>query len=437
MITLDRIGKRYCLGSGQGGLRTTLTHLPRALAMRGAREEPNVQYLWALRDVSFNVRPGETLGIVGRNGAGKTTILKVLSRITQPTEGKMAIEGRIGALIELGAGFHPDLTGLENVYLYGTILGLTRREVDRRLDSIVEFSELSAFMDTPVKRYSSGMYARLAFSVAAHIDPDVLLIDEVLSVGDINFQQKCLDFIHSFVRGGKTTLFISHNHYAVEQLCQQLVWMDHGHVMMIGEPSRVLDQYLRFLDEDSVTEADDDPNSKGTRLQVVGVSLTDTSGRTRDTYEVGEDVVVNVEYDAPEGVESPRFCIWVSSSMAPNPLFAANMVVDGTSLGTLHGRGSFRCVFKHIPLMPRLYHVWIEAWGAERADVLVKWQRWAKFRVVDPVLARDIEGRRGALYFVNAHGPIKVDYEWCGLASGAADRSSNGRPECALDNCIS
>ena len=385
-----------------------------------------------LRDISFSVAPGETLGIVGRNGAGKTTILKILSRITQPTSGTISIDGRVGALIELGAGFHPDLTGLENIYLYGTILGLSRRDVDHKLKSIVDFSELDTFMDTPVKRYSSGMYARLAFSVAAHIDPDVLLIDEVLSVGDSNFQQKCLDFIHSFVKGGKTTVFISHNHYAVEQLCQRLVWLDHGRMMLVGDPGQVLEQYLAFLEDNAADDAAD-PVAKAGHFRILSVRVSDPSGQPCDTFTTGDDVLVTVEYDAPEPVDSPRFCVWVSNTMAPNPLFAANMVVDGTSVGTLHGRGSFQCVFRRLPLMPRLYHVWVEAWGSDRADVLITWQRWARFHVVDPVLALEVEHRPGALNFVNAHGPVKVDYEWYGFSTTAQPAARTTLPQATTE----
>jgi lipopolysaccharide transport system ATP-binding protein len=210
MIVIDvaNVSKRYRLGSAGSGLRSVLAAMPRTLLRRGSGRRSQAPDLWALKDVSLHVQQGEALGIIGHNGAGKTTILKLLSGITQPTTGRVTVIGRIAALVELGAGFHPDLTGRENVYLYGTILGLSRREISGRLKDIVDFAELHAFLDTPVKRYSSGMYARLAFAVAAHVEPDILLVDEVLSVGDSAFQQKCLDFLHGFVRSGKTTVFI-------------------------------------------------------------------------------------------------------------------------------------------------------------------------------------------------------------------------------------
>lgn len=409
-MRLDNVSKRYRIGSGQAGLRAALARLPRTLIRRNGRDS-DAEHIWALRDISFAVNPGEALGIVGRNGAGKTTILKLLSRITQPTRGRLHIDGRVSALIELGAGFHPELTGLDNVYLYATILGLRRHDIDRRLPSIIDFAELHTFMDTPVKRYSSGMYARLAFSVAAHIDPDVLLVDEVLAVGDRNFQQKCFDFIHSFVRSGKTTIFISHNLYAVEQLCDRLIWLDRGRIVESGNPSRVLESYLSFL-EDTAADAPLPAAAPSDRLQVSQVRLTDAAGQEKEVFSSGEDVIVNLDYQADQRVERPHFCIWVSDTAAPEPLFAANMLLDGAAPEYVEGRGTIRCVFKRVPLMPRVYYVWAEVYGADRAAILFRWRRLARFQVVDSLLLERINGQRGAVRFARSHGPMRIPYEW-------------------------
>jgi lipopolysaccharide transport system ATP-binding protein len=210
-------------------------------ALRGAPPES----FWALKDVSLQVREGEVLGLIGRNGAGKTTLLKVLSRITRPTEGWAEIRGRVRSLLEVGTGFHPELTGRENTYLSGSILGMTKREIDRKFDEIVGFAEIEKFIDTPVKHYSSGMYMRLAFSVAAHLEPEILLVDEVLAVGDASFQRKCLGKMGDVSRQGRTIVFVSHNMIALKKLCTQAVWLDCGAMVERGEAGSVIDHYLQ------------------------------------------------------------------------------------------------------------------------------------------------------------------------------------------------
>lgn len=251
MIRCERIGKRYRLGERQryralretiaGALRAPLDHL------RSRREDRahSGESLWALRDVSFEIRRGEVLGIVGRNGAGKSTLLRVLARITKPTEGCAEVSGRVGALLELGTAFHPELTGRENIYLKGAILGMSRSEIRRKFDEIVEFSECAAFLDTPMKHYSSGMHMRLAFSVAAHLEAEILLVDEALAVGDAAFQQKCLGKMNSIAHAGRTVLFVSHNVMAVNSLCTRAICLEQGQIVLDGAPADVTADYLR------------------------------------------------------------------------------------------------------------------------------------------------------------------------------------------------
>src|SRR5262245_30224802 len=215
-----------------------------ALAAPFQRRKREIAEVWALRDVTFEVPRGEVLGVVGRNGAGKSTLLKLLSRITPPTEGRAEIHGHVGSLLEVGTGFHPELTGRENVYLSGAILGMRRRDIDRRFDEIVAFAEVERFLDTPVKRYSSGMYLRLAFSVAAHLEPEVLLVDEVLAVGDAGFQKKCLGRMREDALRGRTVLFVSHNMAAVSQLCSRALWIDAGRVQRDGAPQPTVEAYV-------------------------------------------------------------------------------------------------------------------------------------------------------------------------------------------------
>lgn len=247
-VRCDGIGKRYRLGqiSGYSTLREALaTGALRALR-RGelARTREAGQHLWALRDVSFRVRPGEALGITGRNGSGKSTLLKILSRVTPPTEGLAEVKGRVGSLLEVGIGFHPELTGRENVYLSGSIIGMTRKEIARKFDEIAAFSGIERFLDTPVKRYSSGMSVRLGFSVSVHLNPEVLFMDEVLAVGDIEFQQKCRDKLSEVISAGGTVLFVSHNVAAMRELCPRCILLERGRLVADGNAAEVLEAYV-------------------------------------------------------------------------------------------------------------------------------------------------------------------------------------------------
>jgi lipopolysaccharide transport system ATP-binding protein len=250
-LRIEDLGKQYRIGHLQhhdtlrdalvAGLRAPLARLQRD----GGNREIHEHTIWALRNVSIDVKPGQAVGIIGRNGAGKTTLLKILSRITEPTEGRVVVRGRVGSLLEVGTGFHPELTGRENIYLNGAILGMRRAEIEHKFDEIVAFAEIEKFLDTPVKRYSSGMYVRLAFAVAAHLEPEILLVDEVLAVGDAAFQKKCLGKMEEVSYGGRTVLFVSHNMAAVQSLCERAIWLHEGKPEMDGPARQIVSAYLR------------------------------------------------------------------------------------------------------------------------------------------------------------------------------------------------
>lgn len=245
-IRVKNLGKQYRLGGPQEPYHTFRDAIANALQapMKVFHKTPPVEEFWALKEVSFDVEQGEVIGIIGRNGAGKSTLLKILSRITPPTEGTVELHGRVGSLLEVGTGFHPELTGRENIFLSGSILGLKRREIDARLDEIVKFSEIEKFLDTPAKRYSSGMYVRLAFAVAAHLDPEILVVDEVLAVGDAQFQKKCLGKIGEVAKEGRTVLFVSHNMTSIKALCQKGIVLESGKIGYNGDVSLAIDHYL-------------------------------------------------------------------------------------------------------------------------------------------------------------------------------------------------
>jgi len=247
-IRVENLGKKYKIGANQARYQTLRESIMNGVSnslehLKGnhAKEE---NIIWALKDINFEVKHGEVLGIIGRNGAGKSTLLKILSRITKPTTGRFELNGRVGSLLEVGTGFHPELTGRENIYLSGAILGMKRVEIDHKFDEIVDFSEIEKFLDTPVKHYSSGMFMRLAFSVAAHLEPEILLVDEVLAVGDADFQKKCLGKMGDVAGEGRTVLFVSHNMDAIKTICPQTIYLNFGKLIDFGDPERIIDIYL-------------------------------------------------------------------------------------------------------------------------------------------------------------------------------------------------
>lgn len=304
VIRVENLSKRYRLGAVQaryGSLRESLVEaaaLPfrklRSLASGVPLPAPNE--IWALKDISFEVQRGEVLGIIGRNGAGKSTLLKILSRITRPTEGRVRLRGRVGSLLEVGTGFHPELTGRENIYLNGAILGMRRSEIERKFDEIVAFAEIEQFLDTPVKHYSSGMYMRLAFAVAAHLEPEILLVDEVLAVGDAQFQKKCLGKMGEVAKEGRTVLFVSHNMNAIEVLCELTCWINKGIIRNIGQTKDIVSDYMsQSLDNKEILLSDCPRRGSG-RLRLVDFHLEDTAGNRLEKAESGQEIIFALKF---------------------------------------------------------------------------------------------------------------------------------------------
>ncbi len=306
-IRCDQISKEYTIGEREtyGSLRENISNTLTAsfrrvigsLSSQEGETADDERSFWALKDVSFDVRHGEVVGIIGRNGAGKSTLLKVLSRITKPTRGQIEIHGRIGSLLEVGTGFHPELTGRENIFLNGTILGMKRREIRAKFDEIVAFAEIDKFLDTPVKRYSSGMYVRLAFAVAAHLEPEILIIDEVLAVGDAQFQKKCLGKMGEVSKQGRTVLFVSHNMTAVTQLCTHTIMLASGQVVDNGETTQVVAHYLKADSERGGeqiwTDAKRAPGNDKVRLHAVRVI---SKGKTAPEVDIDQEISIEVEF---------------------------------------------------------------------------------------------------------------------------------------------
>jgi lipopolysaccharide transport system ATP-binding protein len=304
-ISVEGLCKEYVIGGREKSGRTFREAIMNAMAVplhrlsTIGREAPPEERFWALRDVTFNVKPGEVVGIIGRNGAGKSTLLKILSRITNPTKGRIEIRGRVSSLLEVGTGFHPELTGRENIYLNGAILGMSRAEITRKFDEIIAFSEIEKFLDTPIKRYSSGMYVRLAFAVAAHLDPEILIVDEVLAVGDVAFQKKCLGKMGEFAGGGRTVVFVSHNMRAVVQLCKRALLLSFGELKCALSASQTVAEYLSegVSHTSGYTKLESCPprNQRGTReAEFVSFELLNSRGETSATLAFGEPAVMKI-----------------------------------------------------------------------------------------------------------------------------------------------
>jgi lipopolysaccharide transport system ATP-binding protein len=313
--------------------------------------------LWALNRVSFEIRPGEIVGIIGRNGAGKSTLLKILSRITEPTRGRAEIYGRIGSLLEVGTGFHPELSGRENIYLNGSILGMTRREIESKFDEIVAFAELEQFIDTPVKRYSSGMYVRLAFAVAAHLEPEILLVDEVLAVGDAAFQKKCLGKMSDVAKHGRTILFVSHNTAALLNLCDRGLLLEKGSLVDDGPIEPVIQKYLKGLRAATPEDLSSYTNRQGRgRVKFTSVHLEDASGNVIEHGVSGEALVVALDYESAEPRPLPncRASVVFYDGLG-QVLFNCQSELVIRDPITLPPSGTIRCVIPRLPLSQNQY----------------------------------------------------------------------------------
>lgn len=344
VIKVENLNKKYRIGKNKGAYKTfreALVELPSLLFKKNTDEE-----MWALRDFSFEVKRGEVVGIIGRNGAGKTTLLKILSRITEPTAGRIRICGRVVSLLEVGTGFHPELTGRENIYLNGAILGMKKKEIRDKFDEIVAFSEVERFIDTPIKYYSSGMYVRLAFAVAAHLEPEILIVDEVLAVGDAAFQKKCLGKMGEIAKGGRTVLFVSHNMAAINRLCNKVVWLDEGQAKTIGYPKNVIAAYLSFGAEaigecrwDNLEKA---PGNGDIRFRAV--RILNSENETAGVIDQSRPFYVEIEYEIFNPLASTQIGFWLLTSDG-TLVFVAGDIEDTDWLNKtrLPGRYVSRC----------------------------------------------------------------------------------------------
>jgi len=364
VISVENLSKSYVIGPRrdpedglrhvlEGAVRDPFSWFRSRRGQAGRRKEE----FWALKGVSFSVRRGEAIGVIGRNGAGKSTLLKVLSRITEPTSGEIRYKGRVSSLLEVGTGFHPELTGRENIFLNAAILGMRRSEVVRKFDEIVAFAEVERFLDTPVKRYSSGMYVRLAFAVAAHLEPEILLVDEVLAVGDAAFQRKCLGKMGSVVQEGRTVLFVSHNMAAVAALCTRGILLDDGQLKVSGSPQLVMEEYLSKTRAAAVIPLSERTDREGNgRVRFTNVSVLNDRHDVVDTVFSGQDISISFDYEIPGSETLNNVNVQLRfSGVFGQPLFAcrSQAVRDGPL--TLIPGARLHCRIPRLPLMPGVY----------------------------------------------------------------------------------
>ncbi len=383
IIRIQGLGKRYRIGQrvAYGNLRESITNslagsvrALRSLGQRGRdRTEAEDGHIWALREVSLDIMPGEVVGVIGRNGAGKSTLLKILSRITEPTTGRVDLFGRVGSLLEVGTGFHPELTGRENIYLSAAILGMRRAEIERKFDEIVAFAEVEKFIDTPVKHYSSGMYVRLAFGVAAHLEPEILMVDEVLAVGDAVFQKKCLGKMGDVARGGRTVLFVSHNMASIEALCDSCVLFQNGRLELKGPASQLIQRYVSQGPTAGTGWRDLRRHSGRGRTWtpcMTRVTLSSDCGDSAGTLRMGSPLSIAVDFSSVSPI-NPVLGVVVKTAMGAAVFCVNNLFIGGYSFAERPKSGSISCKFDTIPLVPGTYYLdlWLNN-GTENLDVI-------------------------------------------------------------------
>jgi lipopolysaccharide transport system ATP-binding protein len=395
-IKADGLGKKYKIGASvaqHDSLRDMLQSMTKKLLKPNGPKESSE--FWALRNASFEINRGENVGIIGLNGAGKSTLLKILSQIVTPTEGHATIQGRLGALLEVGTGFHQELTGRENVFLYGSILGMSREEVEKKFDRIIEFSEIADFIDTPVKRYSSGMYVRLAFAVAAHLDPDILLLDEVLAVGDFSFQKKCMDFAKSLERQGSTILFVSHNMFSIKTMCPRVIYLKKGEVVFDGPT----DEGLRMYEADSRLAQSpwfQPERGQAPAITFTDIQLLDKKGTEKTVFDFGERMTVRIRYQTSRPIRKADIRIGVNRADEIH-CCTFSTSADQINLSEIDGEGEIELVTPELELVSDQYTTTI---AVRENDQQICSQLGATFHIRHPVFQS------------NAYGVFHQSGEW-------------------------
>jgi lipopolysaccharide transport system ATP-binding protein len=411
VIKVESLSKRYLIHHEKSARSTTLREAIGGTALNwgkkiispftGARRSFLNEEYWALKDVSFDVKQGDRLGIIGKNGAGKSTLLKILSRITDPTSGRVSIKGRVSSLLEVGTGFHPELTGRENIFLNGAILGMSKAEIGRKFDEIVAFSEIEKFLDTPVKRYSSGMYVRLAFAVAAHLEPEILIVDEVLAVGDAQFQKKCLGKMEQVGKEGRTVLFVSHNTSAVTHLCSKAVLLNAGSVVTTGDAESVVDHYISSLTIGALPPQPDVviQDSKRETIRFGEVRTLNTAGKPSRHFAIGEDLNVSFDVVCNTELEAPQISVKIRRD---DGILVCDAYGVDSNFKFLRpaGKENISVIFRDIRFYPGSYFVTLRLMSQDGRELYDRAKDCVVFHVVSGgnVVKRFLKSERCLLY---------------------------------------
>ncbi len=420
VLSVQNLSKKFCRSLKHAlwyGVKDLANEL---LCRHGGRSNLRKNEFWALRDVSFELHRGETLGLIGHNGAGKSTLLKLINGLVRPDVGRISVRGRVGALIELGMGFHPILTGRENIYINAAVLGLGRKEVERRMQQIIDFAEIGDFLETPVQHYSSGMKARLGFAIAAHLDPDLLLVDEVLSVGDASFRQRCVDRLADYRRQGGSIIFVSHNTTVVEQICDRVLLLDHGRIDTIGDPMEVVRKYeeqaleLNRRADKRLGRNAESPTAAD--IRVTDLQCCDAAGNPRMAFEFGEPFEVRLRYEFGRDLPVPYFVLVIQRAES-HALSSAilNMQWDDIHPATVPPRGEVSCVLRNPVFPPGLYRVYIGIQSQASTAMGEKWlmpqRELGSFTVLPRGMKERLPGLP-AVYQVAYPASTIVEHSW-------------------------
>ncbi len=420
VIRVENLGKKYIIGHQKQEKYTALRDviangakgLLKSFQNSKSQTQSSKEEFWALKDVSFEIKQGDRVGIIGRNGAGKSTLLKVLSRITEPTTGRISIKGRVASLLEVGTGFHPELTGRENIFLNGAILGMGKEEIKRKFDEIVAFAEVEKFLDTPVKRYSSGMYVRLAFAVAAHLEPEILVVDEVLAVGDAAFQKKCLGKMEDVGKEGRTVIFVSHNMAAIQKLCSRAVLLHKGNLVFDDSPQKCITQYLQaeevsFEDGLAYTVKQELLKSNKSDITIKDVALLSDSKEPATLIQTGDSLIVRIYYKTNDKYSrtSLAFVVSLKTSQGQEIFRLSTMPISGYHIDKLGSAGSIDLKMESLPIVAGRYFF----------DIGVTQQRVKLLLKLEELIIFDIQPKdiyQSGFSLNSSHGIITIPHKW-------------------------
>jgi lipopolysaccharide transport system ATP-binding protein len=407
-IRFENVTKRYPRGGPRyASLRHDFAEGIRRAGRRLAGQRSEGRGPIALENLSFEIEEGESYAIVGPNGAGKTTALKLISRISYPTSGRVKVRGQVGALIEVGSGVHPELNARENIWLYGQIMGMSKADVRRRFDEIVEFAELGHALDRPVKMYSSGMQLRLGFAVASHLDPDIFVVDEALAVGDAGFQAKCVERMMKLVAEGRTLLFVSHNLSAVEAVCREGIFLLDGRSQQQSAIRETIRAYTDWVEKNQLRRLEGSATKSSRYMSLEKVTCNSADGNERYAFKTGEEMEVRLQFKALTRLPNPHVSIGITDGR-PGNLILCSMLIDGNAPQSVEGQFTFSCKLHSLPLLPRVYQLWASVRSEQAFGDLFDWQPLATFRITE---FPNLQGPAAQAH-VSTDAPIYVSHDW-------------------------